>query len=63
MFVVGITGLTLASQPTAPQEGILKSGSQMNPSVLARAFVVEETKNQVLASNLHQPNKAGSPEK
>lgn len=52
MFVGGVWSLS-ASRPAAPLEGILKRGSRTNLAVLVRAFVAEETKNQVLASNLH----------
>lgn len=60
MFVGGRVVFVAVSGPeygisarSPPPEGILKRGSRTNLSVLVRAFVAEETKNQVLASNLH----------
>lgn len=60
MFAVG---LIFSITVPAPSLGILKLSSGCAALMIVGSFVAADTKNKVLASNLHQRSRVGSPEK
>ncbi len=68
MFAVGLIFSITVSEPSSASQAadplvILKLGSSTTTITLVAAFVAAETKNKVLANNLHQCSRVGSPEK
>lgn len=68
MFAVGIIFSITASEPSSasqaasPLSGLKKSDSSTTALMLVETLVATDTKSKVLACNLHQRSRAGSPE-
>lgn len=64
MFELGLIFSIIVSEasPASQAAAILKLGTSTITLMLLEAFVVADTRNKVLASNLHQHSRAGTPE-